>query len=336
MKPTDHSSVFQARLMRGARPSVTIRSGADRRLAPRAYWRELTKLTLRAAWHRGHTEDWLRLLNSHPAFSEMVAHCPRMLYKIYRPYLSGALPMAARLASLSAHYDCIFRRGLAPLVVQASSAALPLAAIDSKSALGYSIDLRAVGTLEREGELVLQLSLDGQALYSVAFTFSAPGEVSIGCIQGSKGEATLELIRQATRELHGSRPKQLLVALVAQLGHALGCSRLRLVSNANRVVLSALRQGRVQSDYDQLWREMGACVRADGDFELPCAPLAAPDLAEVASKKRSEVKKRHAMLAQLEQALVARFCPPARTPLSLAYDADARTGAANLAGRQAA
>jgi uncharacterized protein VirK/YbjX len=54
---------------------------------------------------------------------------------------------------------------------------------------------------------------------------------------------------------------------VRQLGHALGCDELRLVSNANRVVKSAIRQGRVHSDYDQLWIELGAEQQQDG--ELP-------------------------------------------------------------------
>jgi uncharacterized protein VirK/YbjX len=50
------------------------------------------------------------------------------------------------------------------------------------------------------------------------------------------------------------------------------------VSNANRVVKSAIRQGRVHSDYDQLWIELGAEQQQDGDYLLACRPLAPLDL----------------------------------------------------------
>jgi uncharacterized protein VirK/YbjX len=131
--------------------------------------------------------------------------------------------------------------------------------------------------------------------------------VSIGCVQGGKAGGTLEAIRHATRELHGLRPKQLLVTLVRQLGWQFGCRQMLLVSNANRVVRSAARKGRVLADYDQLWTEMGAQRRADGDFELPCMPVQAPDMEAIPSKKRSEARKRHEMMAAIAGAVSERL-----------------------------
>jgi uncharacterized protein VirK/YbjX len=186
-----------------------------------------------------------------------------------------------------------------------------LAAVEGKTGTCYQLLLRAVGTYEREGELVLQLAEGGAALYSIAFTFARRNgvdTVSVGCIQGANGAGTLEAIRHATRELHGLRPKQLMVTLVRQLGHEFGCRDLRLVSNANRVVRGAMRQGRVRSDYDQLWRELGAEPQDDGDFLLRCEALPAPDMEQIASKKRSEARKRHELLAGLAEAVGARLC----------------------------
>lgn len=299
------------RLVAEAKPSVTIRSGVSPELAALPYWRELLKLRLRAMVHREHTRRWLQLLNSHPAFSEYVRNCPRFLYKIYRPYLTNTLPMPARLAVLASHYHFIFERGLAPIVAQASHARVPLAAFEGKNGTRFGLNLCAVGTLEREGELVLQLTREDTLLYSVAFTFAWRGEshaVTVGCIQGAKTPGTLEAIRLATRELHGVRPKHLLVTLVRQLGHALGCSHMLLVSNANRVVRGAMRQGRVLSDYDQLWCEMGAQVQPDGDYRLCCQGLEAPDMDSIPSKKRAEARRRHELVAQLGTAVSARLC----------------------------
>jgi uncharacterized protein VirK/YbjX len=290
------------RLVALATPSVTISSGVSRELKTVPYLRELFKLKARSLVHRAHTRRWLHLLNSHPAFSEYVLHCPRLLYKIYRPYLTNTLPIEERLAVLASHYQFVFRRGLGQTVAQASHAGVTLAAIEGKTGTRYEISLRAVGTLEREGEMVLQLVQASAPLCSIAFTFAhrdGSDVVSVGCLQGGNGGDTLDAIRHATRELHGLRPKQLLVTLVRQLGHAFGCQELRLVSNANRVVRGAMRQGRVSADYDQLWTELGAQRRHDGDFSLRCETLRAPCMESIASKKRAEARRRHEVVAAL-------------------------------------
>ena len=296
-----------------SQPSVTLRSGLGH-LRGLAYYREWLRLRVRALAYPDLTRRWLALLNSHPAFSELVQHAPRLLHKVYRPYLTNTLCREQRLAVLASHYQFVLRRQLGPTVVQASRGAVWLASAAGKTGTEYQLQLRAIDPCEREGELVLQLSAGGALLYSAAFTFStlsgAP-VVSLGCLQGPKGADGLEAIRHATRELHGMRPKQLLVTLVRHLGFQLGCTQLRLVGNANRAVRGAMRQGRVRADYDQLWTELGALRQADGDYALPCEALGAPDLERVQSKKRSEVRKRHDMTAGLLQCAALRLGVPA-------------------------
>jgi uncharacterized protein VirK/YbjX len=272
--------------------------------------REFLKLHVRALVHQRHTRPWLALLNSHPAFSEYARSCPRLLHKIYRPYLTAQLDMGDRLAVLASHYHFMFRHGLGPAIAQAAGGGALLASVAGKTGRRYQVWLRAVEPMERDGELVLQLCEDGALVYSTAFTFSELDGfaiVSIGCIQGPRHADGLGAIREATRELHGLRPKQLLVGLVRQLGHQLGCTQMRLVGNANRVVRGAMRQGRVLADYDALWEELGAERRADGDFQLDCAPLREPDLERICSKKRSEARKRHAVAVELDDAVAHHF-----------------------------
>jgi uncharacterized protein VirK/YbjX len=159
--------------------------------------------------------------------------------------------------------------------------------------------MRGPGTVEREGELVLQLVCGNDLVYSVAFSFCQSGQhvaPGIGCLQGPQGDDGLARIREATRELHGLRPKNLMVRLVRQIGHDAGCEDLILVGNRNRTVNSASRKGKVHADYDALWREMGATQRTDGDFHLACENLPQPVMEDIASKKRSEAKKRHQLL----------------------------------------
>ncbi|MGV7209639.1 VirK/YbjX family protein [Oxalobacteraceae bacterium A2-2] len=304
--------------------SITIRSG----LAGYGGFtrlRERIKLSLRARLHAPVTGDWLRLLNSHPLFGDLVQARPRLVYKVYRPYLSTTLGHRQRLAVLHDHYRFVFRHGLGPTVVQAARGGVLLAEIDGKSGLPYQVRLQAIEPMEREGELVLQLTQGATVVYSCAFSFFH-GErgmvVGVGCMQGPRGSDGLQLIKDATRELHGMRPKNLMVRLLRQLGHDYGCAELRLVGNDNRAVRSATRQGKVHADYDALWQELEAVRRADGDWLLPCEAIASPDMAAIPSKKRSEARKRHETLescvAQLRASLRApRF---AAVPTLLAQD----------------
>jgi len=78
-----------------------------------------------------------------------------------------------------------------------------------------------------------------------------------------------------------------------------------MVSNRNRVIYKAIRNGRVLADYDQLWEELGGVKRPDGDWELDCAPVAAPDLESIPSKKRSEARKRHELVSRLANEVCA-------------------------------
>ncbi|MYM85043.1 DUF535 domain-containing protein [Duganella sp. FT50W] len=285
--------------------SITIRSGAAD-FAGFKYLRERLKLALRARLHQRATFGWLRLLNSHPLFAELVKANPRLVYKIYRPYLSNTTNIHGRLAMLSAHYRHIFSHGMGPLSVQAARGPVLLGRVEGKSGLPYHVQLRAIDPMEREGELVLQLMQGDALVTSCAFAF-IEGErgmaLGVGCMQGPKGERGLQLIKDATRELHGLRPKNLMIKLLSQIAHDHDCSTLRLVGNANRAVCGATRQGKVHADYDALWLELGATRRADGDFQLASEPICEPDLTLIASKKRSEARKRHETLCELAQAV---------------------------------
>jgi uncharacterized protein VirK/YbjX len=285
--------------------SVTIRSGAAG-FTGFKHLREQCKLALRARLHRRVTYGWLELLNSQPMFAELVKAKPRLIYKIYRPYLSNTMAAAGRLELLRAHYRHIARHGLDTLTVQAARSAVVLATVAGKSGLPYQLQLRAVEPMEREGELALQLLQGSELVYSCAFSF-LEGErgmvLGIGCMQGPRGEHGLQLIKDATRELHGLRPKNLMLKLLSQIAHDHECSALRLVGNANRAVCGATRQGKVHADYDALWLELGAVRRADGDYTLASETIGEPDLAAIASKKRSEARKRHETLCALAQAV---------------------------------
>ena len=287
--------------------SITLHSGTVGLTGLRRL-RETIKLSARALLHREAVDGWLHLLNSAPLFADLVADHPRMIYKVFRPYFSNTMGYQARLTLLSEHYRFILRQGLGPLTALASKDRVVLARVTSKNGLPYHIQLAAVEPMEREGELVLQLVHGHEVIYNCAFSFHQ-GErgmvLGVGCMQGPRGDHGLQVIKDATRELHGLRPKNMMIKLLGQIGVVLGCVELRLVGNANRTVCRSLRQGKVHADYDALWQELDATPRADGDYRLPCLPLAELDLAAIPSRKRSEARKRHETLTGLADDITA-------------------------------
>ncbi|MEG0885805.1 MAG: DUF535 family protein, partial [Janthinobacterium sp.] len=222
-----------------------------------------------------------------------------------------------RVELLAEHYHFILQQGWGKLMIQAARGPVRLGTVHGKSGAPYHLQLCSLHPMDREGEMVLQLMDDNDVLYSIAFSFfgsqlHATLGVSVGCVQGPKGQESVHRVREATRDLHGMRPKTLMVRLVRQLGHEHGCRKMILVGNINRAVHHSAKNGRLFADYNALWQELTAQVRQDGDFELPCENLPAPVLEEIPSKKRSEARKRHEltleMIASLRSGLDSHRC----------------------------
>lgn len=292
--------------------AITLHAGLANMPPGFSRTRELLKLQLRARLQQPQTRIWLQLLNSHPVFADLLHAYPRLMHKVYRHYLSKNFSCRQRVALLVEHYHFILQQGWEQLMAQAARAPVRLGTVAGKSGAPYHLQLCSLQPMDHEGEMVLQLAHGNDVIYSVAFTFFGSRtrsgmSVGIGCVQGPRGAEGLRRVREATRDLHGMRPKALMVRLVRQLGHEHGCRNMILVGNANRAVHHSARKGRLFADYNALWQELGAQLRQDGDFELPCENLPLPAMESIPSKKRSEARKRHeltlAMIASLRSGL---------------------------------
>lgn len=263
--------------------------------------REWLKLHGRAFLHRQATRDWLWQLAAQPLMRDLLRLRPRLMKKIYRPYFSASLSHAQRIALLRTHYRHLSLHGLGSLARRAARGPVQLGSVSGKSGQVYALQLSAVDVMEREGELALQL-LDGAGvLYSVAFCFLQEGtaiHIGIGGLQGPNQACRLERVHRATRDLHGLRPKNLMVRLVAQWGREHGCAGMILVGNRNRTVHNAIRRGKVHADYDALWCEFDAVARSDGNYALPCH---LPPPLTTKARKRHEVA--HAFCTAMSDAL---------------------------------
>ncbi|MBW3499765.1 DUF535 family protein [Janthinobacterium sp. NKUCC08_JDC] len=245
---------------------------------------------------------WQAFIAATPGLPALAQAHPSLLYKIYRPYANRHFGCAARVDLLRGHYRFLWQAGARPLVEYAARRALVLAAIEGKDGATYRLKLTAIRDSHREGELCLRLTRDGVPLYLASFLFRPQlggAVIQLGALQGLRSPAGAQAVKEATRALHGCRPKNLLVAALRDFGDFFGCGHLELVSNANRIALNWRRRRHILCDYDLAWRELHAQPVSDGNFRLPCGPCRMPDLALVPSKKRADARRRSAMLVQL-------------------------------------
>lgn len=281
---------------------------------PAPTWKDRAKLLLGAAVYPGQTRRWKAYVSTHPVLRDLASLFPRIVHKIYRPYLSNHLTCRDRVSILVGHYTVMLEAGLGNIIRSGAQRPLTVARFPGKSSDVLELKLSAINTAHREGELALQLVAGGSIVYTASFALShAQGvrQIALGSLQGLRSPDGAVLIKRATRELHGCRPKNFMVAVLRQIGELLDCRDLVLVSNRNRVSVNWRRTARISSDYDATWRELDATPCVDGNFSMPCRP-APIDWAMVPTHKRSELRKRHALLALVQEQVAEALVQPKR------------------------
>jgi uncharacterized protein VirK/YbjX len=228
---------------------------------------------LSAACHPIYTWRWLQFLKRRPLLQDILPSPLPYLLRIHRPYLSRRLTCQERLALLIAHYEQVQQAGFAQLIQLAAHAPMALSRFAGKSGRQYELLLSACDPARRDGELVLQLMSGETCVYSAAFVMggdAAERHLMLGGLQGMLATDRHFGIKQITRDLYGCRPKDLMVAMVCEIGSSLGCTRTVLIGNDNKLPEARRHYCRKSADYDRSWREMQAHRRDDGNFELPC------------------------------------------------------------------
>ena len=277
------------------------------------------KAALGAVFFPRQRTRWQAFLGSMPGLSSLAQLHPCLRFKIYRPYASRQLGCADRLALLEGHYRFLWQAGARALVERAARQPVVLAAFEGKDGALYRLQLTAIHDSYREGELCLRLTRDGQAFYLASFLFLPRADgvsLQLGALQGLRSEAGKLAVKEATRALHGCRPKNLMVTALRDFGDFFACNNLFLISNDNRIALNARRRRHIAADYDLAWQELHALRMRDGNYHLPCAPYRAPDLADVPSKKRADARRRGQLLQCMSADMRAQLACLLEAPMA--------------------
>jgi uncharacterized protein VirK/YbjX len=237
---------------------------------------------------------------------------------IYWPYINHTWPMKRRLAAIDQHYRML--GGPAAIIAHSTFENVELARLDDEYA-GLRLVLDKTEWFLREGEIVLNLFVNDQRLYSIAFTLGIDeGQqlVLVGALQGSNSETALGVYRDLTHALYGMRPRDFLMVALKLLCGELGIHRIWAVSSDNRQHNSPYfgdsHKEKVMAAYDEVWLEHGGKVLDNGFFDIP-AIARRKDMSKIPTRKRATYRRRYQMLDKLVLDIKSRCATHSAHPL---------------------
>jgi uncharacterized protein VirK/YbjX len=253
---------------------------------------------------------WAIVLKIAPGLRVWFRRNPRLLLKPGRHYINRNYSYGLRIKTIFNHYAAL-TRVISQLSFEslAQGNSIQLANLVGKNGGRYQISLGRTNRFDREGELVLLLwdSTQCREVYWLAFSLNIYEDhtgVEIGCIQGPSSEDARELIKCATKDLYGIRPRNLLADALYALATTWNVTAHFGVCNKSRIYSG----DKTQADYDAFWLELGGTLGENGMFCLP-TELHHHQLTEVPSRHRSEYRMR----MKLREALGMQISMAARS-----------------------
>ncbi|MFZ2335109.1 MAG: DUF535 family protein [Sideroxyarcus sp.] len=254
----------------------------------------------RALVYLPHIRKWYEI-SDNPVLTQALKRFPLMSGAIYWPYINHTWPMQRKLAAIDQHFRML--GGPAKILAQATFEEVEMARLEEYAGLRLVLDKAA--WFLREGEIVLNLFINDQRFYSIAFTLGVEdGQplVLVGALQGSNSDLAPEVYRDMTHALHGMRPRDFLMVALKLLCGELGIHRIWAVSSDNRQHNSPYFGGahkeKVLVAYNEVWTEHGGLELENGFFEIP-ALVKHKDMSEIPTRKRAVYRRRYEMLDKL-------------------------------------
>lgn len=266
-----------------------------------------------------YNHEWVKYINTSPRMINFVqGHEANFYRRIQTKHISKQFNYAQKLNHLTTHYQWLFQH-LHEHYDQTTE--IPLfhyefnfnqSNIDQESPQtiqprpdSLTLIWQLKSQFYKEGESGLILKINDQIQYTLTFSYLMINNQPvffIGGLQGGKQEVTnLENIKQLTKILYGLRPKQLLLHGLSVLCDFYQINQIIGISNQNHIYKgshSPSQRARVKANLDEFWLEFQAKPNLDGNFILSPLPQQI-DLNEIASKKRSQYRKRQLILDQL-------------------------------------
>ena len=243
---------------------------------------------------------------------------PRLAFSPLGSYLSRTWNWDQRTKVLLDTYEFINNMGGRLKEAMLRPGGLVLARSELGKGLEARIRLGLDNKFRKEGEVAVFFELApfpgpvaGMA-FSLEHREGSHWLAYVGVMQG-RGGGGEDVVKAATKAMHGLRPKSLMVFLAQEIVRALRIGGLRGVGNGIQVYrANAPRlfhaQKKFHFDYDEFWTEAGGELAPDGWFTLPLKTQPRAD-EDIPGHKRSMYRKRYALLEDLSRQIKIQLMP---------------------------
>ena len=265
-------------------------------------------------------------LRRNPIYSEHCKNDPRFLFKyLTHDYLSRSMNVAARCSCFVHHYRRLYAEFPDRVLRRILAGEMPLLEIGQGDSR-FAVTMGLSKPWDKEGELSLNLLVEGTLVYVLSFSIVPGREVGVdepdvlllARLQGERG--AYKLIAKATREMHDVAPAALLLAALQGVGEALGIRTMASVRGIDQTSYRVEFDHNFRSAYDEFFGELGVPLNEAGYFVSPI-PVPEKPLAQIKQghKLRTRQKREFKRMIALDVCAVLHACRRARVltfPLS--------------------
>ncbi|MDD3056236.1 MAG: DUF535 family protein [Aliarcobacter sp.] len=252
------------------------------------------------------SSQWVTFIANNPVL-DYCSNYEGIIEKPHRPYRRSQYNFKQRLELIKEHYTIILKYRWFPLINQAYCDDIAISNFETKSGRILTLSFSRPKQFMKEGEIELRLKDDCIRLYTIVFSFRYSVynsiAIDIGCIQGptnKKDKSARDIVRELTKELHGLRPRSLMLESLRAIGTVSNVSSIRIVGNKNHIYNHWRKKKKLPFDYDEFSTEIEYHVEEKGDWIVPIQSIDRP-IESVASHKRGETRRRRALILQIKE-----------------------------------
>ena len=233
-------------------------------------------------------------IHENPLWQPVFVQYPYRVNTLLSQYCDKHFNATRRLEAIKTNF-AIAEKHFAVALCETLISQQPVLLVQLTDELALNLTLNHIDPYE--GFFAIGLTDANQrTIYSASFTFLADNRLLIASIQGPKGDEAQDLVRQATKLLHGVRPMFMLVNAFKVFAEALNC-RLEGIPHKRQAKYRWNDSAKLLFNYDEFWQENEGKL-AENYWQIPTALERRP-LEDIQSKKRSMYRKRYDMFDQM-------------------------------------
>jgi uncharacterized protein VirK/YbjX len=270
----------------------------------------LARVALRILGHLPCQIEILRLMK-HPVFAQVLPLNPRFAIKFAADdYLARDLSVAERKTCFIHHYTrlrSVLSGSMLRRILHRSVCVFELP--DGESV--YRVMAHLSRRWDKEGELSLDLELDGVGIYVISFSI-VPGSIVkseaaevilISRMQGMKGK--YGLIQRATKTMNDVAPAWFLLAVLQGFAEAFGIREIVAVSAMRQPASDENCEEEFRKSYDDFFSNLGAVMGPEKLFRCP-VPIPEKPLQDIKRGHKLRTKEKRAFKREVAD-VVSRF-----------------------------